>query len=139
MSARSAVSPGAPAAALPAPFALARPALLFVGLMLVLYADPLFVRRNFAGRDLNAYNLPMEKTVHDAWARGEWPVWSSEVSGGRPLLPNPNAGATYPVRLLLAPLAFPLAFRIYPVLHWIAAGLGMLVPVSYTHLTLPTN
>ena len=95
--------------------------------MLVLYADPLFVRRNFAGRDLNAYNLPMEKTVHDAWARNQWPVWSPEVSGGRPLLPNPNAGATYPVRILLSRLAFPLAFRIYPVLHWIAAGLGVLV------------
>jgi hypothetical protein len=111
----------------PSRFPLARPALLFVALMLVLYADPLFVRRNFAGRDLNAYNLPMEKTVHDAWANGHWPVWSPEVSGGRPLLPNPNAGATYPVRLLLSRVEFPLAFRIYPVLHWIAAGLGMLV------------
>ncbi len=107
-------------------FSVGKPALLFVGLMLVLYADPLFVRRNYAGRDLNAYNLPMEKTVHDAWARGQWPVWSPEVSGGRPVLPNPNAGAIYPVRILLSRLAFPLAFRIYPVLHWIAAGLGML-------------
>lgn len=117
----------APAAApASARFALAKPALLFVALMLVLYADPLFVRRNFAGRDLNAYNLPMEKTVHDAWARNQWPVWSTEISGGRPLLPNPNAGATYPVRILLSRLAFPLAFRVYPVLHWIAAGIGML-------------
>ncbi|HEY1250878.1 MAG TPA: hypothetical protein VGH97_06785 [Thermoanaerobaculia bacterium] len=114
------------ASAPPALFAAARPALLFAGLILVLYADPLFVRRNFAGRDLNAYNLSMEKSVHDAWARGQWPVWSPLVSGGRPLLPNPNAGATYPVRLLISPIAFPLAFRIYPVLHWIAAGLGML-------------
>ncbi|HEY2797928.1 MAG TPA: hypothetical protein VGK26_08580 [Thermoanaerobaculia bacterium] len=125
----SSASTGAAPAPAPASarFGLVKPALLFVGLMLVLYADPLFVRRNFAGRDLNAYNLPMEKTVHDAWARDEWPVWSTEVSGGRPLLPNPNAGATYPVRLLLSRLAFPLAFRVYPVLHWIVAGLGMLV------------
>lgn len=101
-------------------------AALFGALMLVLYADPLFVRRNFAGRDLNAYNLSMEKSVHDAWAGGSLPVWQPEVSGGRPLLPNPNAGALYPIRILLSQVAFPLAFRIYPVLHWIAAGLGML-------------
>ena len=103
------------------------PALLFSGLVLLLYADPLFFRRNFAGRDLTAYNLPMEKSVHDAWSRGHLPVWQWEVSGGRPLLPNPNAGALYPVRLLLSPLRFPLAMRIYPILHWIAAGIGVIV------------
>jgi hypothetical protein len=100
---------------------LLAPAALFGALMLVLYADPLFLRRNFAGRDLNAYNLSMEKSVHDAWARGSLPVWQSEVSGGRPLLPNPNAGALYPVRMLVSRLAFPLAFRVYPIVHWIAA------------------
>jgi hypothetical protein len=101
------------------------PAFLFAGFLVLLYADPLFVRRNFAGRDLSAYNLAMEKSVHDAWARGKLPVWTPEVSGGRPLLPNPNAGALYPGRLLASRLPFPLAFRVYPVLHWIAAGLGM--------------
>ena len=107
-----------------------RPGLLaaaFAGLMLVLYADPLFLRRSFAARDLSAYNLPMEKSVHDAWARGQLPVWTPEVSGGRPLLPNPNAGALYPMRILLSRVAFPLAFRIYPVVHWIAAGIGMIL------------
>ena len=107
-----------------------RPGLLaaaFAGLMLVLYADPLFVRRSFAARDLSAYNLPMEKSVHDAWARGQLPVWTPEVSGGRPLLPNPNAGALYPMRILSRAVAFPLAFRIYPVVHWIAAGIGMIL------------
>ena len=103
------------------------PALLFAALMLVVYADPLFLRRNFAGRDLIAYNLPMEKSIHDAWARGHLPVWNAEVSGGRPLLPNPNGGALYPVRILLSRLPFPLAMRIYPVAHWIAAGIGMIV------------
>lgn len=102
------------------------PALLFTVLVVALYADPLFVRRNFAGRDLNAYNLAMEKSVHDAWARGSLPVWTPEVSGGRPLLPNPNAGSLYPARILVSRLAFPLAFRVYPVLHWLASGLGML-------------
>ena len=65
----------------------------------LLYADPLVLRRNFSGRDLIAYNLPMEKSIHDAWARGRLPVWTPEISGGRPLAPNPNAGALYPVRV----------------------------------------
>ena len=102
------------------------PGLLFVALVVVLYASPLFLRRNFSGRDLIAYNLPMEKSIHDAYARGRLPVWTPEISGGRPLMPNPNAGALYPVRALLAPFPFPLAARIYPVLHWAAAGLGVL-------------
>jgi hypothetical protein len=103
------------------------PVLLFAGLMIGLYSDPLFFRRNFGGRDLTAYNLAMEKSVHDAWSRGRLPVWQPEISGGRPLLPNPNAGALYPVRALLAPLPLPLAVRISPVLHWMAAGIGMIV------------
>ncbi len=99
----------------------------FAALVLALYADPLFLRRSFGGRDLTAYNLGMEKSVHDAWARGRIPVWQAEVSGGRPLVPNPNAGALYPVRALLSPLPFPSAMRVYPVLHWMAAGIGVLV------------
>ena len=105
----------------------ATPAFLFLLLMLMVWSDPLFLRRSFAGRDLLAYNLPMEKGIHDAYARGELPLWSPEISGGRPLLPNPNAGALYPVRMLLAPVRFPLAIKIFTVFHWAAAGLGMMV------------
>ena len=106
------------------------PALLFAALVGVVYADPLFFSRVFTGRDLIAYNIPMEKSVHDAWASGELPVWTPEVSGGRPLAPNPNMGAFYPARILFSRLPFPAALRISPVLHWIAAGLGMLLLLS---------
>ncbi len=101
-------------------------ALLFAALVLVLYGNTLVARSNFAGRDMVAYNLPMEKSIHDAWARGKLPVWTPEISGGRPLAPNPNVGAFYPLRVLLSPVPFPLAARIFPLVHWIAAGLGML-------------
>jgi hypothetical protein len=102
------------------------PGLVFVLLVLVVWADPLFTHRNFAGRDLLAYNLPMEKAVHDSYARGRVPLWMPDVSGGRPLLPNPNAGALYPVRMLFSLIPFPLAMRIFPVLHWAAGGLGVI-------------
>jgi hypothetical protein len=90
------------------------------------YSDALFSRRNFGGRDLLAYNLPMENAVHAAYARGRLPVWMTEVSGGRPLLPNPNAGALYPARPLLALFPFPLAMRLFPLFHWALAGIGVL-------------
>jgi hypothetical protein len=99
---------------------------LFLLLVVTVYADPLFFRRNFAGRDLLSYNLPIEKAVHDAYARGRIPVWIEEISGGRPLLPNPNSGALYPVRPLLALARFPAAARLYPVLHWVLAGWGVI-------------
>ena len=104
----------------------ALPAVLLALLVVGLYADPLLTRRSFVGRDIVPYNLPLEKAVHDAWARGRLPVWWSEISGGRPLLPNPNAGVFYPLRPLLSRLSFPAAMRLFPVLHWILAGWGML-------------
>ena len=109
------------------PFRVATPAFLFFLLVLAAYWDPVFLKRNFAGRDLLAYNLPMEYAVHDAYARGRLPVWSAEISGGRPLAPNPNVGALYPVRMLLSPLPFPFAMRWFPVLHWALAGIGMIL------------
>ena len=102
------------------------PGIAFALLVVGVYADPLFFRRNFAGRDLAVYNLPMEKAVHDAYARGRLPVWLPEISGGRPLLPNPNAGSLYPVRPLLSAVSFPVAMRVFPLLHWIVGGLGMI-------------
>jgi hypothetical protein len=102
------------------------PEILFPLLVVLLFADPLFTGRSFAGRDLVPYNLPVEREIHDAWAHGSLPLWSAHFSGGRPLLANPNVGAFFPPRLLLALLPFETAFRIYPVLLWIAAGLGMI-------------
>ena len=103
------------------------PGALFVLLLLAVYADPVFLRRNFAGRDPVLFHYPLEKAVHDAYARGRLPVWISEISGGRPLLANPNVGALYPVRPLLSRLSFPFAMRLFPLLHWAGAGIGMIL------------
>ena len=108
-------------------FARVAPPLLFVLLVVVVYSDPLFSARNFAGRDLTAYNLPVEKAIHDAYSRFRLPVWMDEVSGGRPLLPNPNIGALYPLRPLLAVLPFEVAAKLFPIVHWAFAGVGMLL------------
>jgi hypothetical protein len=104
-----------------------RTLLLFALLILVVFADPLFSHRSFGGRDLGGYSLPIEKAIHDAWSRGRLPVWLADISGGRPLLPNPNSGVLYPVRPVLSLLPFPVAMRVFPVLHWILAGFGMIL------------
>jgi len=48
----------------------------FALLVAVVYADPLFARRSFTGRDLLPYGFPTEKATHDAWSRGHLPTWS---------------------------------------------------------------
>ncbi len=108
------------------PFGTLRLAGLFLLLVLAVYADPLFFRRNFGGRDLLGYNLPIESVIHDAYSRGRLPIWNPWIAGGRPLLANPNTGALYPARPLLSLVPFPLAFRLFPLLHWALAGAGMI-------------
>ena len=79
------------------------------------------------GRDLLSFGLPMEKMVHDAWSRGRLPVWSENVSGGRPLFANPSSGSLYPLRPLLSRVSFPEAMRLFPLAQWFLGGLGMLL------------
>ncbi|HYK42218.1 MAG TPA: hypothetical protein VE007_07480 [Thermoanaerobaculia bacterium] len=110
------------------------PGLLFATLVAVVWADPLWTGRTFTGRDLLAYNLPMEKVIHDAYSDGTLPVWNPWISGGRPLLPNPNSGALYPPRIALSLLPFPLAMRLFPLLHWTSAGLGVFVLLRFLAL-----
>ena len=52
----------------------ALPGLLFALLVVAVYSPTLFSRRNFAGRDLLVYHLPIEKAVHESYARGSLPV-----------------------------------------------------------------
>src|SRR5262245_10248698 len=80
----------------------------------------------FGGRDLIGYNLPIEHAIHDAYSRGRLPVWISGISGGRPLLANPNAGALYPGRMLLGLFSYENAMKLHPMLHWALAGIGMM-------------
>jgi hypothetical protein len=101
--------------------------LLFGLLILVIYSPTILSGRNFAGRDLVVYHLPIEKAVHEAYSHRRLPIWIPEISGGRPLAPNPNVGALYPIRPLLAQFSFPAAMRIFPILHWAIAGVGMIL------------
>jgi hypothetical protein len=105
-----------------------RPALSFaIGhafLLAVLFADPLFPRRSFTGRDLLPFFLPVEKAVHESWRSGRIPLWMPEISFGKPLAANPNMGVFYPPRIAMAALPFRVSFKLYPIFHLWLAGLG---------------
>src|SRR5262249_61040470 len=47
--------------------------------ILLVDAHPLLTHRSFTGRDLTAYNLPVEGLVRDACVRGRLPVWTAEI------------------------------------------------------------
>lgn len=100
------------------------PVLVWLGLVVLLFADLLFLPRMIYGRDLNSYFLPLEATVHRAWASGRLPLWFGGVSGGKPLLPNPNAGVFYPLRVAAAAMPLACGFKLYLVLHVFLAGWG---------------
>jgi hypothetical protein len=100
------------------------PVLVWLGLVVLLFTDLLFLPRMLYGRDVNSYFLPLEMAVHRAWASGHLPLWFAGVSGGKPLLPNPNAGVFYPLRLAAAALPFAFGFKLYLVLHVFIAGWG---------------
>ena len=110
----------------PATWSKAPLAVAFLLLLVAVYSDPLLTGQNFGGGDLLGYHLPVEKMIHQAYARHRFPVWSSEIAGGRPLLANPNAGALYPLRPLLSVFRFPVAMRLFPTIHWFLAGLGIM-------------
>jgi hypothetical protein len=89
------------------------------------FFDPLFISRTFGDRDLLPFFLPIEKAVHAAWRAGRVPLLLPEISFGRLLAANPNTGAFYPVRIAMAALPFPFAFKLFPILHLWLAGVGV--------------
>jgi hypothetical protein len=105
--------------------------LLFVGVVVVVFLDPLFLPRVFLRRDMGIFFAPIEDAVHREWSRGEIPIWWEDASGGRPLLPNPNAGAFYPPRILGALLPFPIYFKLFPIAHVALAGVGMFLLLTH--------
>ncbi len=106
-------------------------------LVVVAFFDPLFTGKTFVSRDLVPFFLPIEKAVHAAWRSGHVPLLLPEVSFGRPLAANPNTGAFYPLRVAMAALPFPAAFKLFPVLHVWIAGIGAFLLARLLGVSFP--
>lgn len=85
------------------------------------------------------YDLPVQKTVYDAYQRGEIPWWDPYSLGGRPLLADAHINGTDPFRVIFYHLLpFELAFNWTRIAHFLFAGLAMLLLLRHLGFRLDT-
>jgi hypothetical protein len=101
------------------------PHIILASLVIVLYADILFLGRGLFLNDVILYHYPMKHIVRDVIASGEFPYWNRFYSGGQPLAANPAYEVFYPPQWLLYFLGFHFAFQLHVLLHFILAAIGM--------------
>lgn len=86
--------------------------------------------------DQLVYDLPLQYTIHQAYAVGEIPWWDPYTFAGRPLLADAHINGTDPVRVLCyLLLPFVSAYNWTRVLHFFLGGLGFFALLS--HLKCP--
>ena len=101
------------------------PLLVAVLAALAAYAPALAPQRQLAGRDLLTLYYPLFQHVAQAW-HGEASFQRDPLRGlGQPIYPDPLAQVTYPpAAALWIGVPFPLAFKLYFLLHTALLGLG---------------
>lgn len=76
--------------------------------------------------DLMNEGFPYRHALSTALAHGEWPLWFTEIYGGYPLLARADAGACYPLNLLLYGLCDPyVALNLSILLTMLVGSTGM--------------
>src|SRR5665811_1332545 len=81
--------------------------------------------KNFAITDPVRQQYPWKNLSIDLLKKGELPLWNQYSFSGYPLLANFQSAVLYPLNFLFFIFNFPLVWSLF-------------IPVSYTHLTLPT-
>jgi hypothetical protein len=100
-------------------------ALILTGVVIVLFADVLFLGNNFWFRDLFVYHFPMKKIVRDTIASGQFPWWNPWWGGGQPMIANPAYEIFYPPQWLIFIGSYPFGFALHIVAHVVIALVGM--------------
>ena len=62
------------------------------------------LQRAFFYQDLSLQNYPCRHFFAEEWKQGRYPLWCPDILGGFPLFAEGQAGAAYPINLLLYPL-----------------------------------
>jgi hypothetical protein len=93
----------------------------------IVMAEPLLSARPLFLRDLGMWHYPV---LHSARTTGGeaveiFPLWTSTIGTGRPLLGNAAYALLHPANLLYLVFGFNRAFNLYIALHVLVAGLGM--------------
>ena len=105
------------------------PAGLLLTLVLALEAVVLLSPATIGGeaffrRDVHLMWAAQAEAYAQAWRDGSWPLWSSRISFGQPLLADANTQVLYPATLLHLVLPPWTYYTVYAVLHLVLAGLG---------------
>ena len=101
--------------------------MLLIALLVVAYADILFLGRGFFISDLNSYHYPMKHVVREAVRSGEFPYWNPLYSCGAPLAANPVYELFYPPQWLVYLLPFHFGVQLHILLHFAIAAIGTLL------------
>src|SRR5271166_1073750 len=96
-------------------------------LLLLCFGSALFRGGQFGFRDAGHFYYPLYKRVQQEWRQGRTPLWEPEENSGMPLLGNPTAAVLYPGKLIYALLPYPIAARVYIMVHAALASVAMLV------------
>jgi Bacterial membrane protein YfhO len=92
-----------------------------VALTLACHGDALLRGEQYAYRDAAHYYYPLHQRVQQEWSGGRWPLWDPTENAGMPLMGNPTAAVLYPGKLIFAAFPYPLAARLYVVVHTLLA------------------
>ena len=91
----------------------------------LLFADVLFLGRNFYFRDLTRYYYPTKKLVRDTILSGEFPSWNPLLAAGQPMAANPDYSVFYPPQWLTLLPGYDFGYRLHIVVHFYIAAIGM--------------
>jgi hypothetical protein len=98
---------------------------LLVFVVLLFFADVLFLGSGFYVRDVYRDYLPSRFVLRQAVVGGEMPLWNRFYSAGQPLAANPGFQTFYPGTWLCLLPSFLAGFNLQIVLHVALAAAGM--------------
>ena len=98
------------------------PPLVVGGLILGPALNP---SQQFGFRDAAHFYYPLHELIQREWSAGRVPLWEPEENGGMPLLGNPTAAVLYPLKLIFFAAPFPLASKLYAMIHVLGAYLTL--------------
>lgn len=84
-----------------------------------------FYHKNLIFRDSFYYFAPAKFLIREALRRGTIYFWNPWLFLGLPFVADPQAGWFYPLNVIYLALPFGLAHRVFILLHYPIAGLGM--------------
>ena len=99
---------------------------LAVGLLLfALYPGVLLGSHTFFYQDFGLFTFPVAHYTHEAFWRGEAPLWNPLNNCGVPFLAQWNTSVCYPLSLIYMLLPLPWSLNIFCLGHLVLAGTGM--------------